>query len=122
MVAKDVRIQTTSEVINGMKVIKLQAWEKAFLEKLTGIRNEEVKVLRKYLSMILWIYILDMPFGVQSILLFGTLFPYWSRSLPLLRMLMVLEASILRYTLTGNTLDYSIAFTALSLYIYNSYS
>ena len=57
MAAKDVRIQTTSEVINGMKVIKLQAWEKAFLEKLTGIRNEEVKVLRKYLSMILWIYI-----------------------------------------------------------------
>ena len=53
MVAKDVRIQTTSEVINGMKIIKLQAWEKAFLEKLTGIRNEEVKVLRKYLSMIL---------------------------------------------------------------------
>ena len=93
MVAKDVRIQTTSEVINGMKIIKLQAWEKAFLEKLTGIRNEEVKVLRKYA---IWSTINT---------------PVWN-VIPVL----VAVITFATYTLTGNTLDYSIAFTALSLF------
>ena len=48
MKVKDNRINTTSEALEGVKLIKLQAWEKSFLQKISGIRCEELSVLRKY--------------------------------------------------------------------------
>ena len=38
-----------TEVLNGIKVLKLYAWEPSFLKKLMGIREEEMVVLRKSL-------------------------------------------------------------------------
>jgi ABC-type bacteriocin/lantibiotic exporter with double-glycine peptidase domain len=49
MKVKDKRINTTSEALEGMKLIKLQAWEKSFLQRISGIRTDEVAVLRKYM-------------------------------------------------------------------------
>ncbi|XP_078519309.1 multidrug resistance-associated protein 1-like isoform X1 [Lissotriton helveticus] len=49
---KDDRIKLMNEILNGIKVLKLYAWEIAFKEKVLGIRQEELKVLKKsaYLS------------------------------------------------------------------------
>ncbi|KAJ9087838.1 hypothetical protein DSO57_1029157 [Entomophthora muscae] len=46
---KDSRIKLMDELLNGMKVIKLYAWEKTFLSKLFEIRNnQEIATLRRY--------------------------------------------------------------------------
>ena len=47
MKVKDHRINTTTEALEGMKLIKLQSWEKSFLERISGLRCDELKVLRK---------------------------------------------------------------------------
>ncbi|KAI0230542.1 Multidrug resistance-associated protein 1 [Lamellibrachia satsuma] len=44
---KDSRIKLMSEILNGIKVLKLYAWELAFLNKVLGIRKDELKVLKK---------------------------------------------------------------------------
>ncbi|KAM9305127.1 multidrug resistance-associated protein 1 [Gastrophryne carolinensis] len=52
MKCKDNRIKLMNEILNGIKVLKLYAWELAFKEKVLGIRQEELQVLKKsaYLS------------------------------------------------------------------------
>ncbi|KAF5902976.1 canalicular multispecific organic anion transporter 2 isoform X2, partial [Clarias magur] len=49
---KDARIKLMNEILNGMKVLKLYAWEPSFKEKILHIRQKELSVLRKsgYLS------------------------------------------------------------------------
>ncbi|XP_066521779.1 ATP-binding cassette sub-family C member 3 isoform X3 [Hoplias malabaricus] len=49
---KDARIKLMNEILNGMKVLKLYAWEVSFKEKILQIRQKELSVLRKtaYLS------------------------------------------------------------------------
>eukprot|EP00106_Octopus_bimaculoides_P000581 XP_014768023.1 PREDICTED: multidrug resistance-associated protein 1-like [Octopus bimaculoides] len=47
MVIKDKRIIFMNEVLNGMKALKLYAWEPSFEQKINEIRNEETKFLRK---------------------------------------------------------------------------
>ncbi|MGH0130137.1 UNVERIFIED_CONTAM: hypothetical protein FKN15_041188 [Acipenser sinensis] len=44
---KDNRIKLMNEVLNGMKVLKLYAWELAFKDKVLQIRQSELKVLKK---------------------------------------------------------------------------
>ena len=51
MKVKDHRINTTTEALEGMKLIKLQSWEKSFLQRISGIRCDELSVLRKW---VLW--------------------------------------------------------------------
>ena len=51
MKVKDNRIHVSSEALEGIKLIKLQAWERFFLEKISGIRGAELKTLRKYIFM-----------------------------------------------------------------------
>nr|CAG8546500.1 7537_t:CDS:10 [Entrophospora candida] len=53
MVNKDERIRLMNEILNGIKVIKLYAWESAFLKKIFHVRNDlELETLKKlgYLS------------------------------------------------------------------------
>ncbi|XP_042554225.1 multidrug resistance-associated protein 1 isoform X2 [Dipodomys spectabilis] len=47
MKSKDSRIKLMNEVLNGIKVLKLYAWELAFRDKVMAIRQEELKVLKK---------------------------------------------------------------------------
>jgi hypothetical protein len=59
MNAKDRRVEVNSEVLGSMKIIKLQAWEGPFMERITQLRDEELYRLRKYivanaLSIMLW--------------------------------------------------------------------
>jgi len=44
---KDARIKLMSEILNGIKVLKLYAWEPSFQEKVLAIRQKELDVLRR---------------------------------------------------------------------------
>ncbi|XP_061829744.1 multidrug resistance-associated protein 1 [Nerophis lumbriciformis] len=47
MKSKDNRIKLMNEMLNGIKVLKLYAWELAFKGKVSDIRESELKVLKK---------------------------------------------------------------------------
>ncbi|XP_066186418.1 multidrug resistance-associated protein 1 isoform X2 [Sylvia atricapilla] len=47
MKSKDNRIKLMNEILNGIKVLKLYAWELAFREKVLEIRHKELQVLKK---------------------------------------------------------------------------
>ncbi|XP_040924346.1 ATP-binding cassette sub-family C member 3 isoform X5 [Betta splendens] len=44
---KDSRIKLMNEILNGIKVLKLYAWENSFKDKVLAIRQKELNVLRK---------------------------------------------------------------------------
>ncbi|XP_074649425.1 multidrug resistance-associated protein 1-like isoform X1 [Tubulanus polymorphus] len=47
MKEKDERIKLMNEVLNGIKVLKLYAWEESFMCRILGIRNKELSILKK---------------------------------------------------------------------------
>uniref|UniRef100_A0A673A259 Multidrug resistance-associated protein 1 n=1 Tax=Sphaeramia orbicularis TaxID=375764 RepID=A0A673A259_9TELE len=47
MKSKDNRIKLMNEMLNGIKVLKLYAWELAFKDKVSEIREKELQVLKK---------------------------------------------------------------------------
>ncbi|XP_029363822.1 multidrug resistance-associated protein 1 isoform X3 [Echeneis naucrates] len=47
MKSKDTRIKLMNEMLNGIKVLKLYAWELAFKDKVSEIRESELRVLKK---------------------------------------------------------------------------
>ncbi|KAM8945709.1 ATP-binding cassette sub-family C member 3 [Pelodytes ibericus] len=44
---KDSRIKLMNEILNGIKVLKLYAWEPSFAQKVLDIRSKELNVLKK---------------------------------------------------------------------------
>ncbi|XP_067948318.1 multidrug resistance-associated protein 1-like isoform X2 [Watersipora subatra] len=48
MKLKDTRVKLTNEMLSGIKVIKLYAWEPSFEEKISAIRAEEIKNITAY--------------------------------------------------------------------------
>jgi ATP-binding cassette subfamily C (CFTR/MRP) protein 1 len=44
---RDERIKLTNEVLSGMKVIKLQAWEREFENRIKDVRERELDIFRK---------------------------------------------------------------------------
>ncbi|XP_038063723.1 multidrug resistance-associated protein 1-like [Patiria miniata] len=47
MAAKDARIKLMNEVLNGIKVLKLYAWETSFQDKVMDIRKQELRIMLK---------------------------------------------------------------------------
>lgn len=47
MKVKDERVKLTNELLNGIKIIKLYAWEPSFEQKVNALRREEVDLMRK---------------------------------------------------------------------------
>ena len=47
MNVKDQRIKIMNEILNGIRVLKLNAWERAFIGSITRIRNKELGYIRK---------------------------------------------------------------------------
>ncbi|CAG0894912.1 unnamed protein product [Darwinula stevensoni] len=47
MEEKDRRVKLMSEVLNGIKVLKLYAWELAFQRRVSSIRDKELRLLRE---------------------------------------------------------------------------
>ncbi|XP_076389766.1 multidrug-Resistance like Protein 1 isoform X2 [Megachile rotundata] len=92
---KDERVKLMNEVLNGIKVLKLYAWEPSFEEQILKIRTKEIKVLKE-----------------TAYLNSGTSF-IWSFA-PFL----VSLVSFATYVLIdeNNRLDSSVAFVSLSLF------
>lgn len=93
MTLKDQRIKLMNEVLNGIRVLKLYAWELSFQEKIGVIRNLELETLKKYCY-------------IQAASTF-----FWTCA-PFL----VTLATFIAYVLSGGILDATKAFTALSLF------
>lgn len=93
MEIKDERVKSMNEILSGMKVLKLYAWEPSFEKLILGVRNKELTVL-------------------QSAALFnaGTYFT-WS-----LAPFLVSLVSYCTFVLLGNTLDANIAFVSMTLF------
>jgi ATP-binding cassette subfamily C (CFTR/MRP) protein 1 len=47
MKSKDERVKMMNEVLNGIKVLKLYAWEPSFEQQILKIRDKEIKVLKE---------------------------------------------------------------------------
>lgn len=93
MTSKDGRVDVNSEVLGAMKVVKLQAWEQPFIERITNLREFELKNLLKYIIA-----------QCLSIML-------WS-AVPLTVSLSTFAA----YVLSGNNLDVATALTSVALF------
>ncbi|KAJ8363811.1 hypothetical protein SKAU_G00126420 [Synaphobranchus kaupii] len=63
---KDARIKLMNEILNGIKVLKLYAWENSFKDKVLHIRQNELNVLRKmaYLGAVSTVAWTSAPFIV----------------------------------------------------------
>ena len=48
MELKDIRVNLVGEILNGIKVLKLYAWEKSFIEQISEIRSSEVRALKLF--------------------------------------------------------------------------
>ncbi len=73
MKEKDKRVKLMSEILNGVKVLKLHAWENTFSARVMGYRKKEVKSLNAmaYLSGVIIFTFNSAPFFVRyHILLF----------------------------------------------------
>lgn len=93
MKVKDSRIKAMNEVLSGMKVLKLYAWERPFGDKVSELRDTELVALKqsailRALSMFSW-----------------TIAPFF-----------VSLATFIAYTGSGNALTPEKAFVALSLF------
>jgi len=93
MAAKDSRVNTMSEILSGVRVIKYFNWHKFFTNKVNEHRSEELKYLqgRKYLDA-LCVYLWATTPVVISVLTFVT------------------------YVLLGNTLTAAKVFTCVALF------
>ena len=69
MKEKDKRVKLMNEILNGIKVLKLYAWEKSFRNQVIGFREKEVKSLNTNACLyegIIFTY-LSAPFFVSFI-------------------------------------------------------
>jgi ATP-binding cassette, subfamily C (CFTR/MRP), member 1 len=85
MKCKDERVKLMNEVLNGIKVLKLYAWEPSFEEQILKIREKEIKVLKStaYLNAGTSFIWSCAPFLVSTLLwlsLFRIFLPFQSRS------------------------------------------
>lgn len=89
----DKRVKCMNEVLNGMKVLKLYAWEPSFEKMILEVRGQEVSLLKK-----------------SAIVNAGTYFVW------ILVPFFVTLASFITFVLLGNKLTPAIAFVSLSLF------
>ncbi|KAH9491630.1 Multidrug resistance-associated protein 1 [Bulinus truncatus] len=77
---KDQRLKVLNEILNGIKVLKLYAWEKSFIDKISGIRNLELaaKKMINLFAILLEFSYRTIPFYCSSrLFLFVYLF-WWT--------------------------------------------
>ena len=63
---KDMRVKLLNEIFSGIKVLKMYAWEKSFIQKIGNIRKLEVDVLRcvQYIDGLMFLVWNSAPFLV----------------------------------------------------------
>ncbi|XP_023209485.1 multidrug resistance-associated protein 1-like [Centruroides sculpturatus] len=71
---KDKRINLMNEILTGIKILKLYAWEESFQKSVMDIRNREIKVLKtqSYLNSFIMFFFTSAPFlvGLASFTMF----------------------------------------------------
>ncbi len=69
MASKDQRIKMMNEILNGIKVLKLYAWENSFQSHVNRIRDKEVRTLRKtaFLDSTAYLIWVSVPFIVRKL-------------------------------------------------------
>jgi ABC-type multidrug transport system fused ATPase/permease subunit len=93
MKLKDERVKLTNEILNGIKALKLYAWEPSFEEQIAAIRSKEIKMLRKAAMLTAFT---EFMMGMSPFL-----FTF---------------ASFVTWTLLGNELTPSTVFVSLALF------
>ncbi|XP_065055747.1 multidrug resistance-associated protein 1-like [Rhopilema esculentum] len=93
MKQKDQRIKIMNDVLSGIKVVKLYAWEESFEAKIAKLRSSEMKLLRTFR---LWKATTSFAFTCTPFL--------------------VSLGTFALYVLTGNELNAEKAFVAISLF------
>ncbi|MDP2439862.1 MAG: ABC transporter transmembrane domain-containing protein, partial [archaeon] len=93
MAAKDQRVRMINEYLNGMRVIKLFAWETSFRERVEQARAEELRILR-------------LTTGLGILGDFG-----W-----ILTPILVSVATFTTYAFTGHALTNQVIFPAISIF------
>ncbi|KAJ1924906.1 hypothetical protein IWQ60_004913 [Tieghemiomyces parasiticus] len=88
----DRRMAAITELLNGVRIVKLFGWENNFQSKIQAIRDEQLTVIRKYQRM--WTIIIGSYFFIP---------------------LAVIVSSFATYTMTGHVLTASVAFTSLAV-------
>jgi ABC-type bacteriocin/lantibiotic exporter with double-glycine peptidase domain len=73
MIAQDTRLRSTSEILNSMKIIKLQSWEEKFKSLVESFRNREfvwlskAQILKAFGSFLYWM----SPTVISSVVFVG---------------------------------------------------
>eukprot|EP01040_Poterioochromonas_malhamensis_P013766 gene13766-15176_t len=90
----DIRVKLMNEVLSGIRIIKYYAWEKAFAEKVTLVRDKELELLKvsAYISAVAITIVLQAVPVFLPVVVFFT------------------------YVQLGNTLDPARAFTAIAYF------
>ena len=47
MKEKDKRIKMMTELLRGIQIIKMAAWEESFMQKINAVRKKELTIMRK---------------------------------------------------------------------------
>jgi len=70
MKEKDKRVKLMNEILNGIKVLKLYAWENSFRDQVMGYRDKETKSLKTmaYLNAGMVFTFSTAPFFVRFII------------------------------------------------------
>ena len=68
MKEKDNRVKLLTDILNGIKVLKLYAWEKAYAAKVTAIRDNEISLIKKagFLTAFTSFFWICSPYMVSS--------------------------------------------------------
>lgn len=93
MKVKDERVKSMNEILNGMRVLKLYAWEPSFEKQIFGTRTKEMGILKS-----------------MALLNAGTYF-VWS-----LVPFLVSLASYITFVLLGGELTPNVAFVTVTLF------
>eukprot|EP00300_Choanocystis_sp_HF-7_P014604 c18745_g1_i2.p1 GENE.c18745_g1_i2~~c18745_g1_i2.p1 ORF type:complete len:1536 (+),score=408.64 c18745_g1_i2:44-4651(+) len=93
MEARDKRIKTINEIMSGIRIVKMFGWENSFMDRINGLRTEELKQVQS-----------NSYWGAASLFLWGG------------STLMVSIGTFGLYVALGHQLTASRAFTALALF------
>eukprot|EP01034_Spumella_vulgaris_P026794 gene26794-33430_t len=93
--ATDHRVSSIGEMLDGIRVIKLQAWERAFEKKVSAIRAEELAILKNMARTIA----IGFTFSLTGVPIFLPVLVFYT------------------YVQLGNTLTAATAFTTLALFL-----
>ncbi|KZW01954.1 multidrug resistance-associated ABC transporter [Exidia glandulosa HHB12029] len=93
MKATDARTKLMQEVLNGVRSIKIYAWERFFEGKIGVLRNNELKLLRR------------VSIAIASLIALNSVLPVASNTV-----------SFVVYSITGHTLTPAVVFGALQIF------